>query len=195
MAIVPLHEQALARGARPHWLGQVEVDDVEATTSAFVAQGAELLGPIGTFPDGRRFAVFRDPGGAIVGFTSAADHDEPQVVVWHQLDTNDRARAVDAYTTLFGWRLTQRVTHREQGDVQHFAWAGADTDAGWIVDIQGRAGRHPHWLFHMRVVDLDRALATVRAANGVVLGPFTLPSGERIAACDDPQGAAFALRS
>jgi predicted enzyme related to lactoylglutathione lyase len=36
-------------------------------------------------------------------------------------------------------------------------------------------------------------LNLVRGAGGVVLGPFALPSGEHVAVCDDPQGAAFAL--
>lgn len=38
------------------------------------------------------------------------------------------------------------------------------------------------------------AVRPVRDAGGVVLGPFPLPCGERVAVCDDPQGAAFALR-
>jgi hypothetical protein len=29
---------------------------------------------------------------------------------------------------------------------------------------------------------------------GIAVGPITLPSGEQIAVCDDPQGAAFAMR-
>lgn len=65
---------------------------------------------------------------------------------------------------------------------------------GAILDIQGRPGRHPHWLFHMRVNDLERKIQIVRDAGGLVLGPFALPGGDRVAVCDDPQGAAFALR-
>jgi predicted enzyme related to lactoylglutathione lyase len=194
LSIMPLHEQALARGARPHWLGQIEVDDVEASVRAFVEQGADALGPVGTFPDGRRFAVLRDPGGAIVGLTSPGPHDEAASIVWHQLSTNDRARVEQAYTKLFGWRLTQVVKHLEHGELQHFAWPGKKGDAGAIVDITGRAERHAGWLFQMPVPDLDRAIATVRDAGGLVLGPFPLPGGERVAVCDDPQGAAFALR-
>lgn len=194
LPIVPLHEQALARGARPHWLGQIEVHDVEHMSRAFVAYGAEALGPVVTLPDGRRLAVFRDPGGAIIGLTSSAAHDEPPLVVWHHLNTNNKARVEEAYTTLFGWRLTQCLGHPEHGELQHFAWPGSDVETGTIVDIQGRPGRHPHWLFHMHVTNLDDTLAAVRAAHGLVLGPFALPSGERLAVCDDPQGAAFALR-
>jgi uncharacterized protein len=54
---------------------------------------------------------------------------------------------------------------------------------------------HPHWLFHFQVPKLDEAVAAVRAAGGLVIGPFALPSGERMAVCDDLQGAAFAIRA
>ncbi|HVJ90680.1 MAG TPA: VOC family protein [Labilithrix sp.] len=194
LPMVPLHEQAILRGARPHWLGQIEVDDVESSVRAFVQQGAEALNPVGTFPDGRRFAVLRDPGGAIVGLTSPGPHDEPQTIVWRQLNTNDRSRVEKAYTTVFGWRLTRLVAHPEHGEFQHFAWPSGDADVGAIFDIRGRPGRHAHWLFHMRVADLHRAVAALRDAGGVAIGPFPLPDGEHVAVCDDPQGAAFALR-
>jgi predicted enzyme related to lactoylglutathione lyase len=193
--IVPLHEQALARGARPHWLGQIEVADVDAAAAAFVELGAERLGPIVAFPDGRTFTVLRDPGGAVVSVTSEGVADEaPLSVAWHQLNTTQLDRVVSAYTTLFGWRLTARTTHPEHGVFHHFAWAHHGADAGAFTDIADLPGRHPHWLFHLRVVDLDRAIARVRAERGTALGPFALPDGERVVVCDDPQGAAFALR-
>ena len=56
-----------------------------------------------------------------------------------------------------------------------------------VVPLHGKAiarGARPHWLGQVEVED----------AEVVVPGPWLLPSGERLAACDDPQGAAFALR-
>lgn len=194
-SIVPLHEQALARGAQPHWFGQIEVDDVEAKAVAFAELGAQRLGPTNAFPDGRKFAMLRDPTGALVGLTSEGPADAaPLPVVWHQLDTNEPERAMQVYATLFGWRASERVTYGEHGAFQHFSWGSGDGDAGFISDIGGRPGRHPHWIFHVRVADLERAVALVRAEGGLVLGEFSLPSGERLAVCDDPQGAGFALR-
>src|SRR5687767_10743075 len=64
--IWPLHEQALARGARPHWLGQLGVPDVERAATDFEGRGAMRLGPTQTRSDGTQIAVVRDPGGAIV---------------------------------------------------------------------------------------------------------------------------------
>jgi len=66
---------------------------------------------------------------------------------------------------------------------------------------------------HLRTTDVDAARAfydavlgagarrrraardAVRAAGGLVLDPVTLPNGDRVAVCDDPQGAAFALHA
>ena len=193
--IVPLHEQAIARGARPHWLGQIEVEDVETSANAFVELGAQRFGPTNAFPNGRQFAVLRDPCGAMISLTSEGPADEaPLPVAWHQLHTADLERSVAVYTKLFGWRSTERVTHPEHGVFQHFTWPNDNADAGAFHDIAGREGRHPHWLFHVRVPSFDRALEQARAAKCLVIGPYTLPSGERVVVIDDPQGAAIALR-
>jgi len=164
--IVPLHEQALARGARPHWLGQIEVDDVDAAAAAFVELGAERLGPTVAFPDGRSFTVLRDPGGAVVSVTSEGPADAtPLPVAWHQLNTTQLDRTVHAYTTLFGWHLTARTTHPEHGVFDHFAWGQHGADTGAFTDIAGLPGRHPHWLFHLRVPNLSRDRARARGAR------------------------------
>ena len=63
-----------------------------------------------------------------------------------------------------------------------------------MADLIARPGVHPHWLFHFSVAALEPAVAAVRAAGGVALDPVTLPNGARVAVCDDPQGAAFALQ-
>ncbi len=190
--IFPLHEQALARGARPHWLGQVEVADVDAVVTAFEAHGAARMGPSAKRQDGRWFTVLRDPGGAVLGLISEGA-DAPSPVIWHHLDTTEPAKVGAAYSALFGWRMTeQRAT--EHGVLQSFTWPGAAGDIGSIHDVKGVAGRHPHWLFHLRVSDLERALALVRESKGRVVGPFAWLDGARVAVCEDPQGAAFALR-
>src|SRR5258706_1584597 len=62
--IWPLHEQALARGARPHWLGYLGVADVERATAELVERVAMRLGPTPPTGDGGPAVVPRDPRGA-----------------------------------------------------------------------------------------------------------------------------------
>jgi predicted enzyme related to lactoylglutathione lyase len=191
--IWPLHEQALARGAKPHWLGHLATEDLERTTEAFVERGATRLGPMIQTPDGGQAMVLRDPGGAVVALATppvkiAVD------VVWHVLNTNAAARATANYCELFGWALTDRVELGADAVFQQFAWHPGGETVGAIGDIAGRPGVHPQWLFFFEVDSLEPAIVATRAAGGFVLAPLLLPSGVRICVCDDPQGAAFALR-
>jgi predicted enzyme related to lactoylglutathione lyase len=195
-AIWPLHEQALARGAKPHWLGRIGVEDVEQTAAAFVERGATQFGPTGPTSDGGRAAILRDPGGAIVAVGTPPPPSSPVSadVVWHVLNTSDVTRAALNYHDLFGWDVSDRIEHAAGAAFRQFAWQAGGERAGAFADIDGRPGVHPHWLFFFEVDSLDRAIKAAREAGGVVLDPIVAPSGERICVCDDPQGAAFALR-
>lgn len=201
--IVKLHEQAVARGATAHWLGFLQVADVAAASDDFVRRGAMSLGPKWINAEGLEASVMRDAGGAVVAlakppadapaetWTSAARSGVD--VAWHVLNTADLERAKANYGAMFGWDFKAPLDLGAHGRFHPFAWQPGGTPVGGFADISGRAGVHPHWLFHFRVLALDAALAVVRAAGGLVIGPITLPSGARVAVCDDPQGAAFAL--
>ena len=145
VAIVPLHEAALARGARPHWLGLVGVDDVEATAQAFAARGAGRFGPTSPTGDGGELTVVRDPGGAIVGLASPPSVSVDAGVVFHTLNANDLPRTSASYCELFGWELGARNDFGALGVFQDLAWQPGGAVVGAMCDITGRAGRHPHW--------------------------------------------------
>jgi uncharacterized protein len=193
--VVALHEQALARGARPHWLAMLEVEDVGAALAAFTARGAVQLGPQWVNPRGLEAAVVRDPGGAIVGVGKApAGWATPgPKVVWQVLNTLDVERARANYRELFGWRFLEEVQLPGIGGFQEFAWDVGEPAVGAVTDIAGRPNVHPHWLLHFGVARLEPALAAADALGGTRVALVSLPDGGRVAVCDDPQGAAFAL--
>lgn len=191
--IVELHEQAVARGARPHWLGFLEVADVDRSAAAFVERGASLLGPKWVNPQGLEAAVLRDPGGAIVALGKPLVKG-PTSVVFHVLNTADVQRAKLNYGELFGWDFRASVDLGTLGVVHPFSWEAGAPPVGLMLDIGSRPGVHPHWLFQFQVPALGFAVEVVRAARGTALRPMTLSAGEQMAVCDDPQGAAFALR-
>ena len=97
------------------------------------------------------------------------------------------------YGNLFGWRFDEPLDLGSLGVFHSFHWEAGGPRVGVFADIEGRRGVHAHWLFHFRVPSLDAAIARVKAGGGVALDPLELPSGDRMAVCDDPQGAAFAL--
>lgn len=190
--VVPLHESAIARGARSHWLGHVGVralGGVETMAARFVELGATRLGPA---PGVGEFVVLRDPGGALVGLTEG-NADSSAGVVWHQLNTRAPDTAATRYASLFGWSFTDKLDLGPLGRHQRFAFGAGEASTGLFSDIEGRPEVHPHWLFFFSVPSLDVAVDRVRGNGGIVLGPLELPNGVRVAACDDAQGAAFGL--
>ena len=73
-----------------------------------------------------------------------------------------------------------------------FGWDGKSV--GTMANTALAAGVHVHWLYCFSVTGLDVVLAKVRASGGhVPTAPASLPNGDRVVACDDPQGAAFGL--
>jgi predicted enzyme related to lactoylglutathione lyase len=195
-----LHEQARARGAPPHWLGQIAVPDVEAVMRRLIGRGSEPLGPILQAADGSPFATLRDPFGAV--FAVRANGADPETTpgaqaVWHQLHTRDADRSWQLYSELFGWSHTGTLDLTDpEGGYRLFGWDGTGQSAGSIGNTARSEGVHPHWMFCFPVpaADLEQCLARVRAQGGRVLrSPAALPTGERVAPCEDPQGAAFGV--
>jgi hypothetical protein len=193
--LMALPERARAQGAPSHWLGHVGVDDVEAAVRRFVALGGQLLGPVQQPAPGQRVAVLKDPQGAVLAMNSGRSGGGLGPVGWHELNTTDRERAWATYSELLGWKATGTMElGPELGAYQLFTWDGAGRDVGGMVNTARRPTIHTHWLFYLVVVDLEAALEKVRSFGGRVLnGPMQVPSGERVAQCEDPQGAAFAL--
>lgn len=193
--VFPLHEQAVARGARPHWLGHLEVADVDRASAAFAERGATPLGPKWVNPAGLEAAVMRDPGGAVVALSKpAADAARSATgLTWHLLHTAEVERAKTNYGELFGWEFKQPLELGELGVFHPFSWRPGGEAVGSFTDVAARSGVHPHWLFHFSAARLEPVLHAITAGGGTTMPPTTLPSGPRVAVCEDPQGAAFAL--
>jgi predicted enzyme related to lactoylglutathione lyase len=176
LEVSPLPEQARARGGRSHWLGHVGVEDPEAVAAEFVARGATRLGPARTYPEGGLSIALRDPFGVFVAISTPGTPARGSIVGWHHLNTPDREGSIALYAALLGWTTDAPVS---------LAWSARS--------ITDEARVHPHWYFFFRVRDLDAALERVRARGGLTLPIDQGPGGARLAACDDPCGAAFGL--
>jgi predicted enzyme related to lactoylglutathione lyase len=193
--LLELPERARARGAPAHWLGHIYVLDVDASVNRMVALGAQVLGPVQQSPDGRRVAILRDPQGAVVALSSRGDDCSREGIAWHELHTTDSEQAWSTYAELFGWQATEAMDlGPDVGRYQMFSWAPGEPSVGGMASTARAPHIHTHWLFYLRVADIDVSLAKVRSLGGVVVnGPMQVPGGDRVAGCEDPQGAAFAL--
>lgn len=192
-----LPEQALARGARPHWLGHLGVADPEGVVEALVPRGAQQLGPLRHGPGGSRNAVLRDPFGAIVALSSETTVPRPGIIAWRNLNVADMEGAVALYTATFGWRAGEVRDLGEAGHHRPFGWGDeapeGEHGSGSISDAARLPGIHTHWFFAFRVGDLETAVARVRARGGLATKPIRTDHGAWVVPCDDAQGAAFGL--
>jgi uncharacterized protein len=190
-----LHEQARARGAPPHWLGHIGVTDVDATAQRLIELGSERLSPTLRANDGTAFATVRDPGGAVVAVRASTARPRRAPVAWHQLHTRDLDRVWTAYSELFGWVQTETLEVPDPaGDCRMFAWEAGGKSVGSIANTARTVGVHAHWLFFFSVPDLEATMAKVRTHGGrAPAEAITLPNGDRLAPCEDAQGAAFGL--
>lgn len=189
----PLPAPAIARGAPPHWLGHIQVEDVVGTMLRFVERDATVVGPRPHGGDAAQVIV-RDPNGAMLALTSEAMRNPTERVAWHLLSARDERQAFAVYSELFGWRGCDTYDFGPQrGRHISFTWAAGRDATGSISNLAQQPHVHPHWLFFFRTARLADALTKVRANGGLTLPPWENARGDLVAVCDDPQGAAFAL--
>lgn len=186
-AVFPLHEQAIARGAVPHWLGHLDVAEPEEAAASLLLRGGERYGQR---PDG--VVVLRDPGGAILALGGVTGSSAAGVT-WHVLRSYEAPRAAETYAALFGWTLLDEVDLGPAGRFRPFCFAAGAPPSGVVGAVEGFPGLHPHWLYFFRVASVERAAAEVTARGGRVSHRTDLPDGRTAAVCEDPQRAAFGL--
>ncbi len=195
LGIAELPAQAAARGAPPHWLGSIGVDDVEGTARRFVEVGATRLGPPAGAGDDVR-VILRDPFGAIVALRSSRAPQLPDrdCVAWHLLAARDAYAAFAAYADFFAWTSLGMLEHAADGS-RHvaFTWGGSTPGVGSISNLAALPGVHPQWMFFFPTDDLEASRARVREKGGLALPATVTAEGHAVAPCEDPQGAAFAL--
>ena len=185
-------------GAKPRWIGYVEVDDVDATAALINQLKGAVHVPPTNFYNFSRFAVVADPQAASFGLISwlrpvqlpKAEANVPGSIAWHELLAADREKAFAFYGSLFGWQKAEaRVGPR--GTYQFFS-AGQQTIGGIVT--KPRTVSMPSWVYYFNVGDIDAAVQRVKIGGGQVLeGPIEVPGGSWIIQCLDPQGAIFAL--
>jgi predicted enzyme related to lactoylglutathione lyase len=198
--VMPLPPEAREAGAPPHWMAYVATSEVDATAALAAEMGAKVLVPAMDIPDVGRFCVLQDPAGAVFSVFrpegDAPGHEGPArvgEVSWHELMTDDQEEAFRFYSQLFGWEKGDAMDMGEMGVYQIFQRAGAPDPLGGMMN---KPAEMPvaAWLYYVRVGDLDATLERVEANGGAVLnGPMEVPGGDRVAQCQDPQGAHFAV--
>jgi uncharacterized protein len=197
--IMEMPQEAVAGGARPHWLAYVAVPDVDATTSRAQERGGKVMVPPTDIPTVGRFSVIADPQGAMIApFKSETAGPEPPETPpvggfsWHELATPEPEAVFDFYADLFGWQKTSAMDMGPMGVYQMFGRGGAPL--GGIYRKPDTMPGPPAWLHYARVADVNAATEAVRQHGGKVInGPMEVPGGDWITMVLDPQGGPFAV--
>lgn len=124
--------------------------------------------------------------------TTTAKHAQG-TFCWPELGTGDLAGARAFYTRLFGWGVLE-IPMGEGQTYLIFQHKGQACGAAYtLMKPQTDQGVPPHWGAYVAVDDCDAAVERVKAAGGrLLMGPSdVMGTLGRMAACMDPQGAAF----
>jgi uncharacterized protein len=185
-------------GAPPHWMGQVQVENVDATVALAKQLGGRVCKEPEDIPTVGRFAIVADPQGAFLGvFQTLADmpaHDAAKSgeFCWRELVTSDSGAAFGFYARLFGWKILEEMDMGPLGAYRIFGLG--EQRMGGMMTAEKGVTMPPMWLYYVNVADLDAVLARATGRGATVTnGPMEVPGGAKIAQLADPQGAAFAL--
>ena len=118
----------------------------------------------------------------------------PGAPSWAELSTTDEAGALAFYSALFGWADDPQ----EMGPDWYYHVQKLNGLEAASIYGQGEEERSqnvpPHWNIYFTVNNVDDSMAAVtRHGGSVVFGPMDVFEAGRMAMCQDPQGAHFAI--
>jgi len=201
--VMRLTDDMVSHGARPIWLGYINVDDVDASVASIESAGGKALLPAFDIPDIGRMAMVADPQGApfyiMKPIPPASDAnaksdvfspDEPQRCSWNELSTTDPVSARKFCGEQFGWGTEEFM---DMGPIGEYRFL--DKDGARIGALCGvMQGQQPKWRYYFRVPSISKAKDTAEQKGGAIsMGPHQVPTGDWIIIGTDPQGAEFAL--
>ena len=113
---------------------------------------------------------------------------------WADLATTDPAAALSFYSALFGWEDDPQPMGP---DAFYHMQKLNGLEAAAIfqqMDQERDQGIPPHWNTYITVENVDDTMAAITRNGGVVVfGPMDVFEAGRMAMCQDPQGAFFAI--
>lgn len=115
--------------------------------------------------------------------------------VWYDLNTKDKAAAQAFYQGLFGWGTEDWKPEGAPDGTPPYAMITIDGQSiGGVNELPADAPAPSHWLGHVRVEDLDAAMARAKARGATFpMGAMDIPTVGRMAIMIDPQGCAVSL--
>ncbi len=201
--VMRLTDDMASHGARPVWLGYINVDDVDSRVASIEKAGGKVLLPAFDIPDIGRIAMVADaqdapfyvmkpipPAGREKEASDVFSTDQPGRVSWNELSTTDPAAARQFYGDQFGWVSNDFMDMGEMGQYRFLDHHGVRIGA--LCGVM--EGQQPKWRYYFRVPSISAAKDIAEQKGGTIaIGPHQVPTGDYIIIGTDPQGAEFAL--
>jgi predicted enzyme related to lactoylglutathione lyase len=201
--VLPITDEMRQHGAKPMWLGYLNVADVDHSVASIEAAGGKSLMPAMDIPNVGRVALVTDPQGAPfyvmkpippAGRENAQSDvfspDKPGRASWNELSTSDPAAARAFYGEQFGWGTDDFMDMGEMGQYRFIDHHGQRIGAL----CHTMPGGQPKWRYYFRVLSISAAKDIAEASGATIaMGPHQVPTGDWIIIGSDPQGAEFAL--
>jgi hypothetical protein len=203
---------AATDGSSAAWNTYIAADDADATAARIRAADGEVIAEPAEVGQAGRWAICRDPAGAVFRLWQARNRLGSQVVneagSWNFSDLHtDRPETGRFYAEVFGWSvedlgfatLVRRPGYgdhleatvdpdirKRQADVA--PPSGFEDAIAWVASLE--PGSAPHWHVTFAVSDRDAAASAAQELGAEVLSTEDT-QWTRTALVRDPQGAVF----
>jgi len=198
--LMNIPDEARAMGQPPAWVGYIYAADVDKATESVRKAGGTVHREPSDIPEIGRFSVVTDPQGAVFMLITPLPQGEPPArltgftpgrISWHELYADDWQKALEFYSSQFGWQKGEAHDMGPMGTYQLFT---IDSEQGGGIMNRPPQVPAPAWMYYINVDAIEAAVDRVKSNGGMVLsGPMQVPGGSWIAQCRDPQGAVFAI--
>ncbi len=184
------------------WVVLMSVEDVEAATAKFTANGGEVIAPPTDLQRRGRMAIVRDAEGALLALLQTRDGDpadrEAEIggFLWDELWTTDVDSATAFYEAVAGLNATIKDIDSDQvsGATYRLLKAGDKPRVG--VMPNPLEGLKPVWVSYIRVDNPAAITARVAGLGGqVIVEARSRPIGGEVAFIAGPSGAGIALQT
>jgi len=184
------------------WVVLMSVEDINAATAKFAADGGEVITPPKDLQRRGRMAIVRDAEGALLALLQTRDGDptdrEAEIgdFLWDELWTTDVDGATTFYEAVAGLNTTIRDIdeNQESGASYRLLKAGDKPRVGIMPNPL--EGVKPIWVSYIRVDNPAAITERVVGLGGqVIVEARSRPIGGEVAFVAGPSGAGIALQT
>jgi predicted enzyme related to lactoylglutathione lyase len=180
---------------RSRWTTYLAAEDIDAVAARVRDGGGQVLDGPRDVPDAGRWAMAKDPAGAMFGLWQAGRHigsglaNEPGAFTWNENLSTDPYQARNFYHQLFGYEYDQIPGM----DYTVIRFHGAPIGGIGELPAMIPPGTPSFWNVYFHVSDTDLTAAQAVDLQGEVLVPPTDSPYGRMAVLRDDGGASFCV--